>query len=158
MYPYTHTGPVAFAGGVIPPINSMILPVSVQPPVEQFRMRVIHLPTRGPHSLGRRPTSPIHQGFLTVDGEITGGDGLTITANGATITGDSQIDGSMAVTGALSISVVGCIWMAHPACISFHQIHPSFLFLLLLLPDSRCTLGGLYHCNCWAVLLRGRDR
>lgn len=42
-----------------------------------------------------------YQGFLMVDGAIQGNDGLTITANGASITGDTQIDGSLAVTGAL---------------------------------------------------------
>lgn len=39
------------------------------------------------------------QGFLTVDGEIKGGGGLIITANGASITGDTRIDGALTVTG-----------------------------------------------------------
>lgn len=41
----------------------------------------------------------LSQGFLTVYDIITGNKGLNITSAGATITGDSSVDGSFLVTG-----------------------------------------------------------
>jgi hypothetical protein len=53
------------------------------------------------------------QGFLTVDGVITGHSGLIITGNGASITGTTLIDGTLTVTGACLTLWRGLAWDAH---------------------------------------------
>ena len=46
------------------------------------------------------------QGPLTVEGTITGSNRLTIMAGGANITGDTLIDGALAVTGTPRLSTL----------------------------------------------------
>ena len=72
------------------------------------------------------------QGFLTVDGVITGHSGLIITVNGASITGNTLIDGTLFVTGECPTCGGVGLGYAQPLFV-YHSCRlpaPAYLFFL----------------------------